>query len=62
MEDKVKLTQAEQLRISDLTNEILKNQDAPQKYNEIVSKIRVFVEGVKLGLTMDSFNNCSSQN
>ena len=52
MEDKVKLTQAEQLRISDLTNEILKNQDAPQKYQELISKITVFVEGVKLGLTI----------
>ena len=57
MEEKAKLTQAEKIRISDLAGEILKHKDDPKQFDEIVSKISVFVEGVKVGIFADLSTN-----
>lgn len=50
MKNVIELTQEEKIRIKDLANVLVKNQDAPKKQEEIISKLTVFVEGVKLGL------------
>ena len=50
--DKAKqLTPSEKIRINDLTDEILKKCNAPNKREEIFNKIAILVEGVKIGLS-----------
>lgn len=44
-----KLTQEEKSKVDELANEILKNKQG-QKYDELVSRLVLFVEGVKFGL------------
>ena len=48
--NQIKLTENEQNKIADLTDEIAKNTSSENVKQELYNRLAVFVEGVKIGL------------
>lgn len=48
--NQIKLTENEQNKIADLTDEIAKNTASENVKQELYNRLAVFVEGVKIGL------------